>query len=449
MSKDNLVFSVIVVDAATKHWVRKEAGIGRWISEKMFDTYRDQMENLRAVDDQIKDWTDDLKKVLKNAKQANADGRPLDVIFWLGQINSRLKLVRQEGSKITDLEKKHLEDFYGEHEQQLPSDLFAADPNRLVSAADQQAFLIANAGVLDDIGRRITKWKIEKMYEARLREQKMAMRSLLRGAESIVEKVNSQLKLMRSARSSGNIPEYVKALTNIATSQEKFESDFQKTYNAYFKEMADRLRQREEQIEAEKGLEKDEAPAPAVSTESVSAPVPVAPTVVEPETDDSIDVVFDESDELAPPGPAAPVAVPVTDIPAVVDMVTPPVAAPAKTKGKGRSKPKKPIEITGPESPAPAIPQEGITPAEIDQALGTPPTAAPVPEEKSALAQDITDMLVKKNNVEFYQLLEKVAEHNDPYLMATMILKYSEKIEDFDIQKSLELLAIAEGILDA
>lgn len=51
-------------------------------------------------------------------------------------------------------------------------------------------------------------------------------------------------------------------------------------------------------------------------------------------------------------------------------------------------------------------------------------------------------------NEDFYNELTKVASTNDPYLMATMLIRYSAQIEDTDLDTSLKLLAIAEGILD-
>lgn len=48
----------------------------------------------------------------------------------------------------------------------------------------------------------------------------------------------------------------------------------------------------------------------------------------------------------------------------------------------------------------------------------------------------------------FYNELVKASSVNDPYLLATMLVRYSSQIEDDDFDTSMKLLAIAEGILD-
>ena len=50
-------------------------------------------------------------------------------------------------------------------------------------------------------------------------------------------------------------------------------------------------------------------------------------------------------------------------------------------------------------------------------------------------------------NEKFITELKKVSQLNDPGLMAAMVAKYSEKFEDTDPAKSVELLIIAENIL--
>jgi len=52
-------------------------------------------------------------------------------------------------------------------------------------------------------------------------------------------------------------------------------------------------------------------------------------------------------------------------------------------------------------------------------------------------------------NKEFVKLLVKAAKSNNPKLIASMLLKYSEYIEDKRPEDSLKFIAIAEGILDA
>lgn len=54
-----------------------------------------------------------------------------------------------------------------------------------------------------------------------------------------------------------------------------------------------------------------------------------------------------------------------------------------------------------------------------------------------------------RGHKKFIKALTKAAKHDDPKLLALMLLKYAEFIEDKELDNSLKLTAIAEGILDA
>lgn len=54
----------------------------------------------------------------------------------------------------------------------------------------------------------------------------------------------------------------------------------------------------------------------------------------------------------------------------------------------------------------------------------------------------------KRSHDEFFGQLKKIAEHNNPYMIATAMVLYSGEIEDSDPEMSVELLAKASEILD-
>ncbi len=59
----------------------------------------------------------------------------------------------------------------------------------------------------------------------------------------------------------------------------------------------------------------------------------------------------------------------------------------------------------------------------------------------------LESILLKKQHNEFMSELSKIASrHDDPYLIASMLVRYAGMIEDQDIETSLKLLAIAEGM---
>ena len=69
-----------------------------------------------------------------------------------------------------------------------------------------------------------------------------------------------------------------------------------------------------------------------------------------------------------------------------------------------------------------------------------------------AVAQTASDnvdrAVLKLSHDRFYRGLKQTAELNDPYLMASLMLKYSEKIEETDPELSIKLLAHAQDIIN-
>jgi len=69
-------------------------------------------------------------------------------------------------------------------------------------------------------------------------------------------------------------------------------------------------------------------------------------------------------------------------------------------------------------------------------------------ETQTSITATVDNAVLKLANRRFYNRLQKAAELNDPYLMAQMMLQYSEVIEDKDEELSCQLLAKAQELLD-
>jgi hypothetical protein len=69
-------------------------------------------------------------------------------------------------------------------------------------------------------------------------------------------------------------------------------------------------------------------------------------------------------------------------------------------------------------------------------------------EPQATATASVEQAVLKLAHKRFYNNLQKAAEFNDPYLMANMMIQYSEAIEDGDPELSYELLAKAQEILD-
>lgn len=447
-NNDNVVnFMLLIAEGEGKPWIKKDAGgvkrwfndlgmdfkemgrgvrekanVGRWVSEKMFGTYGEHMEKLREVDDQIWAWTKDLSNALDRAKDAQSEGKPLDAIFWMSQINNRLKLVVDHGKQVQDLEKEHLDEFYSETDQEVPDDYFASDPDKLVTA-----------GVVNDVGRWMTKRKLDKVYRKKIETQKLALRGLMNSCAATVGMIETHLGALASARASGDIKSYIDVLSKIGRAQGVFETKFRSVFATHFKDMVGRLKARE--LEERKLQEQKNQKIPPTQ-----------------------DMVAPTQDMIAPTQDMAPVTIPAAPLPEA--MARPPVQPPPLPQQQKSVV----LDVSAPVSDNIYTPstnsflkQNPLKPSSSDSSqdneipieLIDPSEEGPSMTMRSRSKTELEESILKLNHQKFYAELEKVAGQGDPYLMAAMMLKYSETIEDSDFEKSLELMNIAEEILNA
>jgi hypothetical protein len=436
--------SIIVVENGS--WIKKEAGVRRWVSEKLFSDYRNQMDNLREIDDQIQNWLYDLNKLYKNAKAAQTQKKALDMVFWLSEINKRLKLAINQGKNVADLSESQIDELFGPNEQSILEDYFG----------EPDEFKLAQAGILDAAANRLARWKLESMYKKRLEVQRLAMQALMRLAESTVVSVNSALKTMKKARSEGNIQNYVGGLSRIAKVQAQFESQFKNIFDKNFKDLALRLKMQQaaKEIKEEKPLIPETLPQ--------TAPLQQVPDL-ESAPPRQLPSIFDE-EEI----PGTGQTLPGEDL-TQLSKTTPATPLPQALL------PEEPEPLTNKLEPIPPMPEtsdmtkfelspEGVSEKSIDNVLEmTPPM--PTAEEASEpnrkkkqkksirksknAGDEMEKIIINAKHAAFYQELEKAASTSNPHLLAAMMLKYSEQIDEIDPEKSAELLTLAAGILDA
>ena len=75
-------------------------------------------------------------------------------------------------------------------------------------------------------------------------------------------------------------------------------------------------------------------------------------------------------------------------------------------------------------------------------------TKTKAPAAEAEVTASVDNAVIKLANERFFNQLKKAAELNDPYLLARMMLQYSEVMEEKDPQLSMELLAKAQEILN-
>lgn len=411
----------------TKRWMSEHLAPGRWIAEQVSPEYSQQMDLLREIHSQVGEWTKDLSNALDRAQDARKLGKPLDSIFWLGQINNRLKLVADEKTKLQDAQNKYLEQYFLEHEESIPDDYFETGKHKIVEA-----------GVFDDLGRQLTTWKFQKAHKLRLKEQDAALKKLLSLAKTAVGRTYASLKDMSSALGNGDISQYLQALEKVSKQQSDFESEFRTIYNEHFAAMVERIKEKKK-LEAERSAKIKEE-ADKREKERLEA-AGLLPKAAPPQTVPSAGL----PQPSAQPSTPAPPPPPPSSESIIVDLSTPssqdlPMSSAPETAPSTETKARE-------ETPEGREAEWERRKRKREEEKKGPATS----RSPGAIASsELEGMIIKLNHARFQEELKRTAaKSNDPYLLAAMMLKYSEMIDELDPQKSLELLAIAEGILNA
>jgi hypothetical protein len=461
---------IIITAAGRKTWLREKLTPSAWIrmfGEGVMGGYKEKMEVLRRVDDAIFEWLKDLHKFSKEMRRAAKAARYIDVAILLSKINGRLQAVKDTAPSVKKLTEEETLPFELHHKEELPSGaLFADDSDdEMVSQAN-----FSNWMGKTDWGRNWIAKRLENQVRA---DRRKAVDELVTRTEQVVSNVQAKLEELSKARAAGNIGAYVSALNDISREQAAFKSFFEPIYKKNLeplvqkameaKQEADKLEKQKAEEEADtKSLvektvkEMNEPKTP--QHQSVQKNVTNAPNVKLP---DAPRRVKGPGDLLkAPEGITAPD--PIVPATVVDEPIIPPEGhKPEAFVGPGQvvhdiPEPNpKAFQTAKPFEQSPIYEQ----PWEIDQETlktNVPPVkkirkrAPPAPEGAGATASShIKNIILKTSHQDFVNELVKASNSDDPYLLASMLIRYAGMIEDDDLEKSLQLLAVAEGIIDA
>lgn len=78
----------------------------------------------------------------------------------------------------------------------------------------------------------------------------------------------------------------------------------------------------------------------------------------------------------------------------------------------------------------------------------SPPSMRRPTMAENIQSQELKNAMIKLQHMRFVEELQKASSTYTPNVLAAMLAKYSEQIEDVDLEASLKLIAIAEGILE-
>lgn len=407
---------IIITAAGNATWLRERftpGGWGRMLGEGLVGGYKEKMQALRSVDDRVSLWLGDIHGLVKQMRSAASSNRLVDVAILLHNLNNKFNQVKEVSGELKNLEKADTEPFDMEHKGYLPDgDLLQAEDG-----------LSSEAGVWSDFKRR---WVAKHMETEERRKRKMAIDTLVNQASTLADNVDGFLSQMSKARAAGNIGDYISILDKLSKEQFKFRAQFMPIYNRYLAPIVEKVKSERKAAEEENKLiaekkkqellqnNKEQEANPTQSAPSILSVHPTTPSVPElqlPELQPNVNTLH---------SPSAPTSVPLS--------------------GPGTTKDSNPPTI--PDSVSDTI-KDSKNPAEDDSEGGPSTLASP------KAANVVEQAVIKHAHLSFVGELIKASKNDDPYLLSAMLIKYAEKIEDIDLEQSMSLLAIAEGILNA
>lgn len=436
---------IIITAAGGKTWLKERFMPSSWVrmfGEGLIGDYAKKMDTLRDVDDRIHEWTKDLGALTKEMRQALRGSRFIDVAILLGRLNKKLKNVHEAGKEVKKIEEGALRDFERKHDLNIPDDILGTE---------SESGLTTEAGFLSDLKR---KWIAKKFETAQKQKRTIALNSLVDRAERLAKSVRSHVNNLGTARASGDIGRYVDHLKQISLEQKEFQSMFVPIYNLYLKPVVDEaIRERKDlELEKEEFLKKNKSEEEARLAElGLNVPAEEKPTEEKAVSEDEMGPVIRVKPPVGLGERIAPVELEAPEVGVeseTLSEVLPVEHRPSAFSVHGPSE-HKPEAFQG--IPTKITPELALPPVSIEEKKKrtsrkkAPPTTPAVP---TTADMEMNKIITKHNHAKFIMELVKASEQEDPYLLAAMLSKYAEQIEDEDLQKSLELLAISEGILD-
>lgn len=441
---------LIITAARPKPWVREKFSPSYWarmFGESLVYDYKDKMDQLRRIDDQIYDWTKEIAGILKeimNVRKAvgkNDPTRFVDIAILLGQLNKKFIQIKEVAGHLEDISEEARKELEQKYQLELPEN--SEHIYSLTPAEREELFQYKKeASVKDFLGKSLF---YERLSRKQDKKRKDAVLKIVDQAADTVAFVRAKLKDLGSARSAGRIGEYIDILRDIGKRQELFQTKFLKVYNDFLKEPVEIALQKtkDEKVQVEKErqelaqpdkdklkdylAEKDELEKAKQDWQAEQKAIKEAPpkTVLqepaftEPEKTPSFQLDVSEQ-----PKPKSVYEVHTNDlIP----------SEPAKTNKEPKTQQSVNIEN---------VDLEGKPNSPILEELDKEEKEAPIQFSGKGLIP------VKIQNRKFLTELKKLAEQDNPYLIAKAILEYSEQLEDKDQETSLRLLSIVEGLIE-
>jgi hypothetical protein len=446
MQKENSDELMLIVTAeGNASWLREKFHPSSWVrnfGEGLMSDYKSKMQTLRQVDNRVAHWLGDLGSYVKRMEKALSANHLMDLVGLLAQVNHKLKNAINDGKEVSNLSQEALQEFDEGPSGMLPD--FSEELDEKLAQTQGQL----SKESWDWLDRKKREWVARRFEDKEREKRRIALSKLVDITRQTVLEVQEQLEVLGKARAAGQIGAYIDGLRKISAIQKKFHAQFSPIYVKYLAPIVRRIKQREEAEKSIKEVKRE--PAPALEegvadpkTESMpmpggnSGPISSGP----PTPSGSIEVDFDEpshsgerqtmrSEQISSLRPSAPVE---PLVPSLQVAAPPPVS----------ELPPVPESVVVPSSPVVPLP-----PPPAEPSPKAPKAKKPRKKKEEKAASTAEQVWLKQANTKFYQELEQAAQQNNPYLLGWMLTKHAELIAEVDEDQSVELLQIAESILN-
>lgn len=454
-------------------------------TEKLMGAYSPQfvelMEQLREIDDSIREQAAELKNLLKLAKTNFNRREYMTAITYLGQFHDKLEAIDNELSKLgSAVDIKHHEFLFGDVDQDhidyLINQLSPKLEKRRLSLQQQlkqapvskkRASLEKEAGLADwwsnlttDRGRTLAAW--EKRFPKESKELKRQTENIIKRSSSLLDFLVTVFKVLASLRSTRSLEEYLKIADKFKQKYRVYDATFAIFYDTYVKKFVEMQKQLATKPTTDAPIPPDESAPGTIQTPAPDMELgPMPPTgqqVPAPE-------VFRQT----APMPEAPRGFPVPFHARDPKDVPEHVKAWMKQQEEEKKREQAVLAFAptmyspiGHVSMTPSSSHNTLKDQEIelshipdtDEKTMVSPTLAlshrdkpiQVSVEHPPTLPEITPRTQRKSHEHFLQQLNKLADAS-PFIMAAELIKYANSIKDEEPEASEQLLQLSKNIL--
>lgn len=412
---------IVLGKRGTWYWSPK-----RWFYEKFISEYGKAMGDLRKIDDAIGEWTDDLEFLAKQAELSFKANRLADLFIVLFEIRNRLEKVTSFIPEVNEIER--------EIEEGLESKITLQNVQK-------------NAGITDFLGKFVPEdWKkeylINKLKNKERQKRYERIKKFINTTKIVVKEVKNLTNKLEENRSHGDIGSYAENLRSISKHQVTFVQEFHKFLNSdpYFLKVLNYIedKQQEEQLN-NKIKEQEEAKQNQAPKQEINAP----------KQEPQLEQKAPEVPDLQPLQQPLQKNVTEPEELSKLELAVEPQIKQPETFDKPYVQNKQEISEDLLKDTIKNTPKEEPLqlPEFEDDVIELSKMPSPVPPELPPSPTKRSNEL-KKSHEMFLGKLMKESISSDKYKLANLMLDYSSKIEEYDLDSSLKLLAIAEGIID-